>query len=468
MPQTAPQGGAQGQNARNNQKDRPLDLIGLIPSFGGVVWTLIAFVVALSIIVAIHEYGHYIVGRWSGIHAEVFSLGFGPVLFSRVDSRGTRWQVAALPFGGYVKFLGDANAASGVDGTAMRGMTESERRHTMHGAPLWARAATVAAGPAFNFVSALIIFAFMAMWTGVANDDPVVGSVKALPFDGQTLEPGDRVLEINDQPTPDLAALVRVAQEVPPAETVRYVVERQGTRMAFDGPYPFPPVAEGVQPQTAAFEAGLEPGDVIQSIDGQAIWAFSQLREIVGASDGRALKLGVWRDGETFEAELTPRRMDLPLAQGGFETRWLIGLTGGIGIEPVTRIPGPVEAVKIGAEQTWYVATTSLSGLWHMVTGAISSCNLRGPIGIAESSGAAASQGVDNFIFFIAMLSVAVGMMNLFPVPVLDGGHLVFHAWEAVTGSPPSEKALRVLMAAGLALLLSLMVFALSNDLFCP
>lgn len=445
-----------------------MDLIGLIPSFGGVVWTLIAFVVALSVIVAIHEYGHYIVGRWSGIHAEVFSLGFGPVLMSRVDKRGTRWQIAALPFGGYVKFLGDANAASGVDGDAIRGMSSTERRHTMHGAPLWARSATVAAGPAFNFISAIIIFAVMSFWTGVATDDPVVGAVKEMPFNGQTLEAGDRILSINGQETPDLVTLVKVAQETPPAPSVQYVIERDGQRMEFEGPYPFPPVADGVQPQTAAYEAGLKAGDFIQSVDGAPIYAFSQLREIVGESDGRPLTIGVWRAGETFEATLTPRRMDLPLAEGGFETRWLIGLTGGIGIEPVTRVPGPLEAVQIGAEQTWYVATTSLSGLWHMITGAISSCNLRGPIGIAESSGAAASQGAENFIFFIAMLSVAVGMMNLFPVPVLDGGHLVFHAFEAVTGSPPTERAMRVMMSAGLALLLSLMVFALSNDLFCP
>ena len=122
----------------------------------------------------------------------------------------------------------------------------------------------------------------------------------------------------------------------------------------------------------------------------------------------------------------------------------------------------------LGVRQTGLIVQTSLSGLWHMVTGAISSCNLRGPLGIAESSGNAAAQGTQTFIWFIAMLSTAVGMMNLFPVPVLDGGHLVFHAWEAVTGKPPSDKALRRLMTAGLALLLTLMVFALTNDLFCP
>ncbi|MDR7125287.1 RIP metalloprotease RseP [Pseudotabrizicola sp. 4114] len=445
-----------------------MDLIGLVPSFGGLVWTVIAFVLALSIIVAIHEYGHYIVGRWTGIHAEVFSLGFGPVIYSRVDSRGTRWQIAALPFGGYVKFLGDSNAASGKDGEAIQGLSEAERRRTMHGAPLWARALTVAAGPAFNFVSALLIFTAMVLWTGVATEDATVGKVPDLPFEGQTLQPGDTIVELAGQPTPDLATLVTVADALPPSPSVPYVVDRAGVRVVFDGPYPFPPLAGGVQPQTAAFAAGLRAGDVILAVDGAAISAFSELRTLVGESDGRDLRLTVWRAGEVFDATLTPRRMDLPLPEGGFETRWLIGLSGGIGFEPVLRTPGPVEAVGIGARQTWMIATTSLSGLYHMITGAISSCNLRGPIGIAESSGAAASQGVESFVWFIAMLSVAVGLMNLFPIPVLDGGHLVFHAYEAVAGKPPSDRALQIMMAGGLALLLSLMVFALTNDLFCP
>ncbi|MFN3846169.1 MAG: RIP metalloprotease RseP [Paracoccaceae bacterium] len=445
-----------------------MDLIGLVPSFGSLLLTVIAFVLALSIIVAVHEYGHYIVGRWTGIHAEVFSLGFGPILYSRVDSRGTRWQVAALPFGGYVKFLGDSNAASGKDGEAITALSADERRHTMHGAPLWARSLTVAAGPAFNFVMAIVIFTGMLFWTGVANTDTVVGDVQTIPFDGPVVQSGDRIIELAGKPTPDLTTLFEVADSLPPSPTAAYIVERSGQQVAFEGPFPFPPVAGGVQPQTAAYDAGLLQGDVILAVDGVPISAFSELRSIVGASDGRSLRLTVWRAGDTFDTTLTPRRMDLPRAEGGFETRWLIGLTGGLGFEPVMRTPGPLEAIGIAGRQTWMIATTSLSGLYHMVTGAISSCNLRGPIGIAESSGAAASQGVESFVWFIAMLSVAVGLMNLFPVPVLDGGHLVFHAYEAVTGKPPSDRALRVMMTVGLALLLSLMVFALTNDLFCP
>lgn len=443
-----------------------MDLIGLIPSFGGAVWTLLAFVIALSVIVAIHEYGHYIVGRWSGIHAEVFSLGFGPVLFSRVDMRGTRWQIAAIPLGGYVKFLGDSNAASGKDGDAIRNMTSDERRHTMHGAPLWARAATVAAGPLFNFASAIVIFAAMSFWTGVATDEPIVTDIKPMPYAGETLRAGDRILSIDGAATPDLETLITVAHDVPPKQTADYVVQRAGEELSFTGPHPYPPVASSVSPHTAAYDAGMLAGDVITAIDGEMVYSFTQLQELVKLSDGKALDLTIWRSGETVEVQLTPRRSDLPLPEGGFETRWLIGLTGGIGFDYQTRIPGPLEAGKIGLEQTWYVASTSLSGIWHMITGAISSCNLRSPIGIAESSGAAASQGFAEFVAFIGLLSVAVGLMNLLPVPVLDGGHLVFHAYEAVMGNPPSESALRILMSGGLALILSLMLFGISNDLF--
>jgi regulator of sigma E protease len=223
-----------------------------------------------------------------------------------------------------------------------------------------------------------------------------------------------------------------------------------------------------VAPQSAALEAGMQAGDVITAIEGRPITAFSELRDAVGASDGKPMRLTVWRKGTTQDLTLVPRRMDLPLATGGFETRWLIGLSGGLVFEPETRTPGPLEAISLGANQSWFIAKTSLSGLYHMITGAISSCNLQGPIGIAETSGAAASAGIGSFIWFIAMLSTAVGLMNLFPVPVLDGGHLVFHAFEAVTGKPPSDRALRVLMAVGLSLLLTLMIFAVTNDLFCP
>ncbi|RVV99536.1 RIP metalloprotease RseP [Mesobaculum littorinae] len=450
-----------------------MDLISFLPSFGNVAYALGAFVVALSIIVAVHEYGHYIVGRWSGIHAEVFSLGFGPVLYSRHDKRGTRWQIAALPLGGYVKFLGDADAASGKDGAALDSLDMEERRRSMHGAPLWARAATVAAGPVFNFILSLLVFAAILGFRGVASDPLTVDRLMPLPAGLQELRPGDEILAIAGSPTPELARMDGYIESLPVAPELDYRVRRGDEELTLRAPYPYPPLVAGVTPQSAAMAADIEAGDVILSIDGTPLASFEDLRQKVAQSDGAPLALTIWRPdpagggGTQHEVTLTPRRMDLP-TQDGFETRWLIGITGGLFFEPAAETPGPLAALGYGAEQTYFIVKSSLSGLYHMAAGAISTCNLRGPIGIAETSGAAASQGWTSFIWFIAVLSTAVGLMNLFPIPVLDGGHLVFHAWEAVTGRPPSDGALRILMTIGLGLLGLLMVFALTNDLRCP
>ena len=447
-----------------------MELIGLIPSFGNLLFTLGAFVMALLVIVAIHEYGHYIVGRWSGIHAEVFSIGFGPVIWTRNDKHGTKWQVAALPFGGYVKFLGDssaASAASGKDGEAISEMSATEQRRTMHGAPLWARAATVAAGPIFNFILSILVFSAIISWQGQASDPLTIAELRTIPYE-QGLQAGDEILEIEGQDTPKLEELSDFIGELPVKAQLDYLVRRDGVETEVTAPFPYPALVIGLTPGSAAMDADIQVGDVITSVDGQDLAAFSVLRELVGASDGQAMLFQVWRDGEELEKSIVPKRVDLPLSEGGFETRWLIGITGGMLFEPQTTRPGVFEAFGYGIEQTQYIVKSSISGLYHVVVGSISSCNLRGPVGIAQTSGQAASQGLLSFIWFIAVLSTAVGMLNLFPIPILDGGHLVFHAYEAIAGKPPSDKALRLLMGIGLALIGSLMIFALTNDFLCP
>lgn len=444
-----------------------MDFMGLVPDFGNLFFTLGAFILALSVIVAVHEYGHYIVGRWSGIHAEVFSIGFGPVLFSKVDRHGTRWQVAALPFGGYVKFFGDANAASASDDEAMAQMNAADRRRSMPGAPLWARSATVAAGPVFNFIFSILVFAGYVMFNGIAADTPRLGAVHPMPAPVQELREGDLITAIDGQPVPNLREFYTVAGDLPAAPVVEYTVERAGSVLALEGPHPVPARAAGITLGSAARDAGMQTGDVILAVEGTPVWSFGQLPEIVNAADGQALQLRIWRDGEEIDLTLIPRSTDLPLPDGGFETRWLIGLQSGAFFEHPTRQPSVAEVLPLAAGETWSVITRSMSGLYHMVSGAISTCNLSGPIGIATTSGAMASDGIWPFIWFIAVLSTAVGLLNLFPIPILDGGHLVFHAWEAVTGKPPGDRALNILMTIGLMLLASLMLFALFNDLFC-
>lgn len=438
----------------------------MFATFDGTARTAVSFIVALLVIVAVHEFGHYIIGRLCGIHAEVFSLGFGPKLFSRVDRRGTRWQIALLPFGGFVRFLGDADSASRPDGAALIGLSAAERRHTMQGAPLWARSATVVAGPAFNIALTLLVFFGTILYTGVAVNEPVVGALRPVPYAQDSLQIGDRVLSLNGTATPDLTTFYRVADKLGPLATVSYEVQRGDATVTLDGPNPLPPVAAAVYPESAALDAGLRQGDFIIKAAGQPIASFSQLPDLIEATGGKPVTLTVWRNGQTFDLTLTPRRRDLPTADGGFETRWLIGLSGGALFDPLIREPGLGEAAILSWNQTWFMAKTTISGLSHIVTGAISSCNISGPIGMAKVVGAAARSGWQTFIETLALLSLSIGLLNLFPIPVLDGGHLVFHIWEATTGRAPSERAMQVLMSVGLAMLLSLMAFAVSNDLF--
>nr|WP_216859351.1 RIP metalloprotease RseP [Sulfitobacter aestuariivivens] len=446
----------------------------MIPQFGGLIWTLVAFIIALSVIVAIHEYGHYIVGRWTGIKADVFSLGFGPVLWSRPDKHGTIWQVAALPFGGYVKFAGDANAASGKDEAAMAAVADDPKalRHTMHGAPLWARTLTVAAGPFFNFALSILVFFGVALSTGVAKDPLTVGELRALPItieDG--LLPGDEIRAIQGMALPENSVSDiddAFINALPLQATLDYEVLRNSNVQQVTGPYLMPPLVSNVVPQSAAFSAGLRPDDVIVGLNGRDVVAFGQLKTAVEASSGAPLALRVWRAGEILEFTMTPKATDEPQEDGTFVQNYRIGIVGGMAFEPATNTPGFGEALNRGVENTWRIITGSISGLKQMIIGNISTCNLSGPVGIAQTSGAMASQGAQSFIYFIAVLSTAVGLLNLFPIPALDGGHLVFYAYEAVTGKPPSDGALRILMTIGLGLVLTLMVFALGNDLFCP
>ena len=429
-----------------------MDILGLIPSFGSLAFTIVAFIVALSIIIAIHEYGHYIVGRWSGIKAEVFSLGFGPVLASRVDKHGTKWQIAALPFGGYVKFLGDGGAASNPDEEVMAKLDEDQRRASMHGAPLWARAATVFAGPAFNFVLSFLIFTAFVLYYGVEREPLTLEKVLATPDEVSELLPGDILLEIGGEDASTRTALANVADTLAPKTQLDYLVERDGQEIVVQGPWPSPPVASGFSLDSAAEEAGMKPGDVVVSIDGTPIFDFEELNQATRNSEGRTLELGVWRDGALQTFRITPRKQDTQNRDGEFETRYLIGMTGGSGslFDFQSETPGVFEAAYYGALRLGSIIENSVKGLHGVVTQKISTCAVSGPITIAKTSGQVAAKGLADFIFFVAVISAAVGFINLFPLPVLDGGHLVFHAWEALTGRPPGEKALNAMMGAGL------------------
>jgi len=441
------------------------DMAALSVSFGGFLWMFFFFVIALSIIVAVHEYGHYIVGRWCGIHAEIFSVGFGTVLVSRVDRHGTQWQFAALPFGGFVRFKGDASAASAPDALLLPKLSARERRKTMHGAPIWARAATSAAGPIFNFILSIALYCGLFMWHGQYDGSLKIAQLTPVP--GEIgLQVGDEILAVEGQEVHTYADFATIGQSL--VAPVRYTVMRNGGNSSVLGPVPFPALVAQVQPRSAAIEAGLQAGDVILRIDGRTINGFSELQQTVAAADGNEMGFSVWRAGSEFDVLLTAKSVAIPSANGDFVNRRLVGISGGTFFEPATNpLPFGV-AIAAAAERTWSIITLSLTGLKQMVLGSISACNISGPVAIAETAGQMARQGAMPFVALIAGLSTAVGLMNLFPIPVLDGGHLLFCAYEAITGRKPSDSALQILMTVGLLLVLTLTAFAVVMNFVCP
>jgi regulator of sigma E protease len=386
----------------------------LLPAFGGVGFTLIAFVLCLSIIVFIHEYGHYIVGRWSGIHAEVFSIGFGPVLFARVDRRGTVWQVAAIPLGGYVRFKGDKGAVSDADTSALDDINAAELRSTMHGAPLWARASTVAAGPIFNFILSLILFFGLSINQGVTKKPLTVGQVYDVPQVSE-VQVGDILKRVGSIDVPadgEFSDFFLAIRENPDGPIIDYVVERNGRDVVVQGPAMDLARISSLIPRSAAIEAGLKVGDVITHVNGDPIHYFSDLKVAVEGSNGAPLSLRVYRAGATLDFDLQPKKVEEQNDQGRYDVFWRIGIVSTpYAFEPESEAIGVTEAAQNAARTTYSVMKASITGLVDVVTGAISSCNLSGPIGIAETSGQMARQGGDSLIWFIAVLSTAVGLM---------------------------------------------------------
>jgi regulator of sigma E protease len=433
-------------------------LTPLLDLLSTVTLSVLSFILAILILVTVHELGHYLVGRWRGIGADVFSVGFGPELFAVTDRRGTRWRLAALPFGGYVRFRGDASPASAPSGVGGEG--------TFEAASLLSRTLTVLAGPAANFLFAILIIAGFAIWSGVPSGEPRVGAVRSHPVESG-LQEGDLIRSVAGQPVTDLSALAEMSAQLPDGDVLPWAVERDGEQIIVSAPRPLSPLVEQVNPLSPAQRAGLLPGDVILELNGALVSDFSELRGTVLTSQGAEVTLLIWRNGKTFEVQTRPERSDQPLPEGGFESRYLLGVGAGLPFEPALRRPGPLDALQIGADRTWAVIHLSGSALANIVTGAISHCNIRGVVSMGEASGATASQGAGSFVLFLGLLSVVIGFMNLLPIPTLDGGHLALYAWEGVRGRAPDPRVVSRLMQAGMVVLIGMMLFGLFNDLTC-
>lgn len=362
----------------------------------GFFGAVIPFLIVLTIVVFIHEMGHFLVGRWCGVGVHAFSIGFGPELVGFNDRHGTRWKLCAIPLGGYVKFHGDANGASMPDAQSVARMSPQERATSFPTQPVAKRAAIVAAGPIANFILAILVFA---------------GAIY------------------------------------------------------FGGRYETPARVEGVVAGSAAERAGFQPGDVIRSIDGSPVGSFTDMQRTVTGSAGSALKVVVERAGEPKELTAVPEVVEerTPFGQHRFGR---LGLKGPPGTEAKLVQYGAVQSLNLGVYETYFVVERTMNYLGKLVTGRESPDQLSGPIGIARVSGEVAKVGgVGGLISLVALLSVSIGLLNLFPVPMLDGGHLMFYAFEALRGRPLSEKAQEIGFRIGLALVLMLMLFAGWNDI---
>ncbi len=445
----------------------------ILGPFGWIFTVVLPFLVVLGVVIFVHEYGHYIVGRWCGIHADAFSIGFGPEIVGWTDKRGTRWRVAWIPLGGYVQFRGDANASSaGADAEAMAGMSAAERRSSLPGAPLWARASTVAAGPAANFLLTMVLFTGVVLYAGTASEEPVLGEVAT---DGQAygagLRSGDRILSIDGEPVGAFADFLKVLRERP-GEPLELAVLRDGAETTVPMTFAQPTRVSAVAPGTPAYFACLVAGDVIQAVDGKPVSNFKELQDAVLASGGRTLSLTVERAGEGLKTlKLTPEMREyLDRETQEIELRPMIGVSAdaNLGVAPKREAASIGAAVAAGVARPFEDSARTVGYIAAIFSGKADGSSLGGPIGIARMSSQAAEIGVIGFIVFIATISAAIGFINLLPIPILDGGHLVFYALEAVRGEPLSERAMNAASTVGLVAILALMVFATTNDLSGP
>ncbi|MGE8943531.1 RIP metalloprotease RseP [Leptospira interrogans] len=369
---------------------------GFASGIGGFLYVLLPFLFVLTVVVFIHELGHFLVARWCGVKVKAFSIGFGREITGFVDKHGTRWRLAWIPLGGYVKFMDDENAASASPSAGAAEMSPEDREGAFHSKPLWQRAAVVAAGPIANFLLAVVIFALMFSFIGIRSTAPRVDEVVA---------------------------------------------------------------------NSPAAVAGFKAGDVILEIDGNSVDSFTEVLRTVSGAPGRQLNVKVDRGGAPYTLQVTPERQEVSDNFGGTIVRGIIGIRRLTTPEALElRKAGPLEAVWLGVRETNFIITSTLSYIGDVIIGRQRADQLGGPIRIAEVSGQVAKVGPEALFNLIAVISVSVGLINLFPIPLLDGGHLLFYAIEAMRRKPLSERTQEIGFRIGLALVLMLMVFATWND----
>jgi regulator of sigma E protease len=366
---------------------------------GLIAWTpmgLPAFLFVITLVVFFHELGHFLVARAFGVKVDVFSVGFGKEIFGWNDRRGTRWKVSWLPIGGYVKFAGDADAASRPDPDAASKMTLSEREGALMFKPVGQRALVAASGPLANFALAIVLLTGIFMYTGQAEVAPIIGQVTA---------------------------------------------------------------------GSPAAAAGILPGDRVTKVDSTKITDFQQLPQIISVASGEPLAIGIHRGNRDLTIWVAPKRMHTRDILGNNVNQMVIGVRPDPNAPITHENYGPVGAFKAATAETWNIMTTTVVGIGRMITGHGGADQLSGPVGIAKMTRQVADIGFLPLLNLVAILSVSIGLANLFPIPLLDGGHLLYYGCEAVLGRPLGERAQDVGFRLGLVLVLGLMLLTTWNDL---
>jgi regulator of sigma E protease len=441
------------------------DFIASIPVIGSVITLILPFLIVISIVVFIHEYGHYIIGRWCGIHAETFSLGMGRPLKSWTDKRGTKWQIAAVPLGGYVKFLGDMNSASTESEAPDENLAPSEQSRYFASAKLYKRALTVLAGPVFNFILSFVLFTGLVIWSGKPTEEPIIGTIHPALEQNFDLRSGDLVQSIDGVAMENFGDLGGFLDAENPKQIMPYQIERDGATMTVDGPFPLLAIVGSVSPVSPASKAGLLANDLILTFDSKPVTSFGQLRDLVFGSEPAEREITVLRNGEKVQLSIFPRVREFQAGDGSISKEVSIGVTSGNAFTSAIETVAFGDAIKYGASRTWEVLVRSVDSISMIISGQISVKNLQGPIGIAHVSSDIVKSGVINFIALIAVISTSIGFLNLLPIPVLDGGHLLMFAYEALTGRKPNDKVIHYGTLVAISALLTLMVFVSFNDI---
>ena len=446
------------------------------------VWLLMQktwwFLVVLGILVAFHELGHFLAARWVGVKVLKFSLGFGPKLFGRQVGE-TEYLVSAIPLGGYVKLFGEDEAEA---------ITPEDRKRSFVHQKLWGKVLIVSAGPGFNFILAYLIF---AAWLSTGYTLPVPSFkditpvLEAVAPDSPAakagLMVGDQIKKIDGR---DIATRVELLDAATKGKGAPLTLEvlRDGRietltvtpvpasgqhqkgdeKVYYLGIEEIPPVVNEVVPGKPAAAAGFKEGDRVLSIDGTLIYTWTQMTGLVKDSPGKTLHVDVLREGHRVSLAVTPVAENATVNGQSVQ----IGKIGIAGPDrSLMRSTTPLVAIYDGLEATWKWTELTIVGLYKMIVGDISSKNIGGPLTIAKISGEAAAQGPANVVFLIALLSINLGVLNLLPIPILDGGHLLFFLIEGILRKPLGERQRELAQQVGLVLLVGVMIFAFWNDL---